>query len=216
MKYDLIIFDLDGTILDTLNDLADACNAALAAHGFPPRTLEEVRLFIGSGISNLIQRALPEEAVEAMHAEVLRSFKKIYFSNLNVKTVPYPGVPDMLKKLKSSGMHIAVNSNKIDPAVQELCRAHFADFVELAVGEREGTPKKPSPIGVQQIMDAFSCPAGRTLYVGDSNVDIATAQNAGIDCAWVSWGFRHREELGYLAIPHAFDTIDSLTEFILQ
>lgn len=215
MKYDLVIFDLDGTILNTLEDLTDACNAALTMHGFPSRTIEEVRTFIGSGVSNLIRQALPEGAAD-MHAQVLADFKAYYFSHLNIKTAPYPGISDLLAKLRASGIHVAVNSNKIDPATCELCRAHFPETVEFALGERPEIERKPSPAGVQLIMEHFGAAAEQTVYVGDSNTDLLTAENAKLDCAWVSWGFRHADELEGLRIPHAFDTVEALSEFLLQ
>lgn len=216
MKYSLIIFDLDGTILDTLGDLTDACNAALEKHGYPTHTSEEVRTFIGNGVSSLIRLALPEGTDSMIHREVLADFKAWYFSHLNIKTRPYPGIPEMLRKLRETGIHVAVNSNKIDPATCELCRTHFAETVEFALGEREGVAKKPNPAGAKIIMEKFGALPENTLYVGDSSTDLETAANAGLDCAWVSWGFRHRSELGDINIPHAFDDIESLESFLLQ
>lgn len=215
MKYDLIIFDLDGTILDTLQDLADACNAALAKYGFPTRSSEEVRTFIGSGIANLIRLALPEGA-ESYHPQVLAAFKEHYFSHLNIKTAPYPGIPGLLEKIRAAGIHVAVNSNKIDPATCALCESHFSGLVEYALGERSDIEKKPSPSGAKHIMERFGAQPARTLYVGDSNTDLLTAENAGLDCAWVSWGFRHLHELEGLRIPHAFDTVEALEAFLLS
>lgn len=215
MKYDLIIFDLDGTILDTLQDLTDACNAALAKHGFPSRTSEEVRTFIGSGVANLIRLALPEGA-GSFHARVLADFKEHYFTHLNIKTTPYPGIPGLLEKIRAVGIHVAVNSNKIDPATRALCEAHFPATVEYALGERPEIEKKPSPSGAKHIMERFGAEPARTLYVGDSNTDLLTAENAGLDCAWVSWGFRRLDELAGLRIPHAFDTVESLGAFLLS
>jgi len=215
MKYDLIIFDLDGTILDTLQDLTDACNEALAKNGIAARTEEEVRTFIGSGVANLIRLALPEGA-ESYHSRVLADFKKYYFSHVNIKTAPYPGIAGLLVKIRAAGIHVAVNSNKIDPATRALCEAHFPDTVEYALGERPEIEKKPSPSGAKHIMEHFGTEADRTLYVGDSDTDLLTAENAGLDCAWVSWGFRRLHELEGLRIPHAFDSIEALESFILS
>lgn len=214
MKYDLVIFDLDGTTLNTLEDLADACNAALASNGYPTHSLEKIRLSVGSGVARLIQLTLPEGTDAETQARVLADFKTYYAAHVDVKTKPYPGIEALLAALRASGVHTAVNSNKFHSAVQALCDAHFGGLVELALGERPEIPKKPSPEGVRRIMDAFHARPERTLYVGDSNIDLLTAQNAGIDCAWVSWGFRTREELAGLTIPHAFDTVEALSRFL--
>lgn len=216
MKYDLVIFDLDGTTLNTLADLADACNTAIGAYGYPPYGLEEFRMFIGSGIANLIRSALPEDTGDAVRAEVLSRFKAEYIAHVNDKTVPYPGIPELLSSLRSAGIKLALNTNKVDSAAQLLCSAHFPGMFEIVIGEREDIPKKPAPDGVNIIMTKLGADRSRTLYVGDSNVDLATAKNAGIDCAWVSWGFRTRDELGELEIPHAFDTAEALAAFILE
>lgn len=215
MKYDLVIFDLDGTTLNTLEDLAGACNAALSANGYPTHDLEKIRLSVGSGVSRLIRLTLPESAGDEMHAKVLADFKTYYAAHVNVKTMPYAGVIPMLEAMRAAGIHTAVNSNKFNAAVQALCGAHFGSLIEMALGECENVPKKPDPTGVERIMAQFHTAPSRTLYVGDSDVDLRTAQNAGVDCAWVSWGFRRREELAGLTIPHAFDRVDALTDFIL-
>ena len=216
MKYDLVIFDLDGTLLNTLADLAYAANAALQEYGFPTRTTEEVRTFIGNGVARLIRRAVPEGTSDETIAEVLRRFKAIYTENVNVHTVPYPGIPELLDHLRAAGIKCAVNSNKVDNAVQLLCDAHFDGRFDLALGEREGIPKKPAPDGAQYIMRALGITPERTLYVGDGDADLLTAQNAGIDCAWVSWGYRRREELTGIDIPCAFDSVKQLKQYILQ
>lgn len=216
MKYDLVIFDLDGTTLNTLEDLADACNAALSANGYPTHSLEKIRLSVGSGVSRLIRLTLPESAGDETHAKVLADFKAYYAAHVDIKTKPYPGIISMLESMRAAGVHTAVNSNKFNAAVQALCSAHFGSLIEMALGECETVPKKPDPTGVQRIIARFHASPSRTLYVGDSDVDLRTAQNAGIDCAWVSWGFRRREELAGLAVPHAFDSADALTRFILD
>lgn len=216
MKYDLVIFDLDGTTLNTLEDLADACNHALALNGFPTHDLEKIRTSVGSGVARLIDLTVPDGTTPEIRAKVLAEFKAYYASHVNVKTAPYPGITAMLCALKNAGVRVATNSNKFDAAVQTLSLTHFGDLVSMALGERSDIPKKPSPEGVYRIMNALSASKERTLFVGDSNIDLLTAQNAGIDCAWVSWGFRSREELGDLEIPHAFDSAQELAEFILS
>lgn len=216
MKYDLVIFDLDGTLLDTLNDLADAANAALTAFGYPARTVEEVRAFIGNGVGNLIKRSVPQGVGEDAVAAVLRRFKAVYTENVNVRTRPYPGIVALLETLNARGVKCAVNSNKVDNAVQLLCDAHFKGLLSLALGEREGIPRKPAPDGAEYIMRALGVKPRRTLYVGDGETDIMTAQNAGIPCAWVSWGYRRRDELLGLHIPRACGDADELGGLILD
>ena len=192
MKYELVIFDLDGTLLNTLDDLAASANRALARAGFPARTTEEV--------------------CEA----VLADFKRDYTENVNVRTRPYPGIAELLVRLRAAGVRTAVNSNKVDNATQLLCRAHFEGLLDMALGEVAGIPKKPAPDGARRIMEVLNVAPEKALYVGDGDADLLTAQNAGIDCAWVSWGYRRREELKGLDIPRAFDDVDSLSDFILD
>ena len=216
MKYDLIIFDLDGTLLNTLDDLADACNAALREAGFPERDREDVRRFIGGGVARLIRRALPEDADDAAADRVLARFKAIYIENVNVKTRPYPGIPALLSALRERGIKTAVNSNKVDAATQLLCADHFDGLIDLALGETAGIPKKPAPDGARHIIATLGAAPGRTLYVGDGDADILTAQNAGIDGAWVSWGYRHRDELEGLELPVSFDTVEALGAYLLE
>ena len=216
MRYELVIFDLDGTLLDTLEDLANATNQALSRAGFPPRSLEDVRRFIGNGVARLISLSVPEGTPDDLRQRVLADFRRGYAENVNALTRPYPGIPELLSELRGASIHAAVNSNKPDSAVQTLCDAHFGPLLSLAFGEREGVPKKPAPDGARRIMEQLNVSPGRTLYVGDGDTDILTAQNAGVDCAWVSWGYRKREELGDLAVPNAFDTVEALKRFILS
>lgn len=215
MKYDLVIFDLDGTLLNTLDDLADAANRALGAFGYAGRSTEEVRTFIGNGVANLIRRAVPEGTDDQTIAAVLRRFKAIYTENVNVRTRPYPGVIALLQGLRDHGIKCAVNSNKVDNAVQLLCDAHFRGLVSMALGEREGIPRKPAPDGANYIMNALGASPERTLYVGDGDADLLTSRNARVDCAWAAWGYRRREELSGLDIPHACKDVAALRAFIL-
>ena len=216
MRYDLVIFDLDGTILDTLDDLGDAVNHVLAEAGFPARTQEEVRRFIGNGVVNLIRRSAPQGISEDVERALLEGFRARYAAHLNDRTRPYAGICELMSDLRGAGVHVAVNSNKPDAAVKALCRAHFGALVEIALGERADMPKKPDPEGARQIMAALGAAPDRTLYVGDGDADIRTAGNAGTDCAWVSWGFRRREELAGLTIPRAFDSPRALRAFLLE
>ncbi len=215
MKYDLVIFDLDGTLLNTLADLTDAANHALAAAGMPPRTQEDVRRFIGNGVARLMRLSAPEGTPEDVLAALLADFKARYTAHVNDRTLPYPGVPELLASLRATGIHTAINSNKVDSATRQLWRAHFPEHIELALGERPDIPKKPAPDGAQRLMAHFGASPARTLYVGDGDADILTAANAGIDGAWVSWGYRRPEELADLHIPRRFDTVEALQAFLL-
>lgn len=215
MKYDLAIFDLDGTVLDTLADLRAAVNHALAVQGFPIRTLEETRRFVGNGVAKLIERAVPTGTDADVCAQVLADFKDYYREHMNDQTRPYPGIPELLGKLRAAGMKVGINSNKFDAAVQNLCELHFADLYDVAAGESASTPKKPDPTAALDMMARFGVPAARTIFIGDSAVDLATARNAGCDVAWVAWGFRRREEMAELSAIPTFDSIDELEAFLL-
>jgi len=216
MKYKLVIFDLDGTVLDTLEDLANAVNAAMEKHGYPCHSIEKVRTMVGNGVANLITRALPEGTDSETHAAVLADFKAHYRDHMNDCTRPYPGILDMQKALKEAGVKIGINSNKFDAALQNLCRLHFAGLYDYAVGESETTPKKPDPTAAQRIMAAMGASAEETSYIGDSNGDLNTASNAGVASAWVSWGFRRREEMAGCCLPVSFDDAGSLLAYLLD
>lgn len=215
MRYDSIIFDLDGTLLNTLGDLRNGVNHALSEMGAPLRTTDEVRRFIGNGVAKLIQRAMPEGTSKEDAEIALGKFRAYYNTHLNVETVPYPGVMELLRALKEKGIGIYVNSNKYDAAVKELCKSHFGDLVIEALGESADVPKKPSPVGAEMLVKMSGLPKENVLYVGDSSVDMETAANAGLDAAWVSWGFRTREEMGKDAPENFFDSAEDLLKFIL-
>ena len=206
MRYDLIIFDMDGTVLDTLRDLTESANHALRVCGFPERTIDEVRSFVGNGIANLIKRCVPEETCEEKCREVHKAFTAHYTEHCSDNTKPYNGIPELLMKLRESGCKTAVVSNKADYAVQKLCQQFFPEMFDAAAGEQMPKyPKKPSPELVYMIMDKLGCSKEQTVYIGDSDVDIMTARNAGTDCIAVEWGFRSREFL----LEHGAKTIVS-------
>lgn len=205
MRYEAVIFDLDGTLLNTLEDLTDAVNIALSSKAMPERTLEEVRAFVGNGIAKLIERAMPEGSLEmdvpgqknTVFEEVLAVFKKYYGEHCQDKTAPYPGILDMLRELKAKNLKMAIVSNKADFAVKELNPVYFEGLIAIAHGENEaaGIRKKPAPDMVHQALKELDCPVEKAVYVGDSDVDIQTAKNSGMNCIGVSWGFRGREFL---------------------
>ena len=215
MKYALVIFDLDGTVLDTLEDLANAVNHAMTVHGFPTHSIESVRIMVGNGVANLIKRAVPAGTPEEEIAQTLADFKAYYRDHVNVCTRPYPGILDMLAKLRAAGVRVGINSNKYDAALQSLCRIHFEGLYDYAAGECETTPKKPDPAAAKRIMAQYGIAEKDTIYIGDSNVDLETAANAGIDSAWVSWGFRRAEDMAGLDIPRSFHSAEELTAFLL-
>lgn len=185
-----LLFDLDGTLLDTLEDLLDATNFALGQHGFPRRTLEELRRVVGNGAANQIRKSLPQGTPEASVQQVLAVYKPYYTAHCQNKTKPYPGILEALADLKER-FPIAIVSNKPDAAVKELCRDHFPGI--YALGESTDCPRKPAADMVYKAMKAIG--AERCIFIGDSEVDILTAQNAGVPCLSVTWGFRDREQL---------------------
>jgi phosphoglycolate phosphatase len=190
--YTTVVFDLDGTLLDTLDDLAAAVNHALTAFGLPVRTKEEVRGFIGNGIAKLMQRAVGYE--HSRFDEILAEFKRHYGAHCADKTQPYEGVLPLLQRLKEKGVRTAVLSNKADFAVKALADTYFKGLLLEAVGENEslGIRKKPAPDALFAVMERLGVSNNQTLYIGDSEVDIQTAKNAGVACACVTWGFREK------------------------
>lgn len=195
MKYELAIFDLDGTILDTLADLKSSLNASLRSQGLPDRSLEEVRSFVGSGIRRLLERSAPENTGEEQLEQLFSFFMEYYRVHCMDESRPYEGVEAMLANLRSRGMKTAVLSNKADYAVQILCSHFFEGLFDYTAGMLDGVPKKPDPAGVYRILEALGVSPERSVYIGDSEVDIRTAQNAGIACIAVDWGFRTRQQL---------------------
>ncbi len=213
-KYSTVIFDLDGTLLDTLEDLCDSTNFALARFGYPKRTLAEVRAFVGNGIGKLIARALPQGVTDEVRAEVLAVFKAHYAENCNNKTRAYDGIEALLGKLKADDVKIAVVSNKIDSAVKALCERYFAGYISVAIGETENIRRKPAPDTVFKAMEILDAEKERTVYVGDSEVDAETAKNSGLDLIAVSWGFRDREILHTLGDFPIADTAEELCRLL--
>lgn len=192
-----VIFDLDGTLLNTLDDLADSTNYALSKFGYPTRTIDEVRQFVGNGVAKLIERAIPEGKNNPNFEKCLAIFKENYAQNMYNKTAPYNGIIEMLSNLKSKGIKIAVVSNKFDLAVKELCKKYFEGFIDFAAGENEaqGIKKKPAPDTVISVLNEFNFAPEDAVYVGDSDVDIMTAKNSKMSCISVTWGFRDEKFL---------------------
>lgn len=214
MQYNTIIFDLDGTLLNTLDDLADSVNYALKKNGFPKRTVDEVRRFIGNGVAILMRRAVPDGVSEDEYLSAFGDFKSYYKNNSRNKTMPYAGVTELLAKLQKSGYKLAIVSNKIDFAVKDLRDEFFGGLIEVAIGDSDDTDNKPAPDMVFKALDELGEGVDGAVYVGDTDVDLETAKNAGMDCISVSWGFRSRSELeGYGAAMIA-DKPDDILNFI--
>ncbi len=193
--YDTVIFDLDGTLMDTLDDLTDSVNVILEKYGYPKRRREEVRKFLGNGLLRTLRLSLPEHTPEETVNRLFPELKEYYSTHCQIKTKPYAGVADCMKKLKERGFKMAVVSNKNDAAVKTLNREFFSDYISVAIGEKPGIRKKPEPDTVYQALKELQSEKENAIYVGDSEVDKATADNAGIACISVDWGFRDREEL---------------------
>jgi phosphoglycolate phosphatase len=194
-KYTTVIFDLDGTLLNTLEDLKNSVNYALRTHHMPERTLEEVRRFVGNGVERLMELAVPEGKANPDFHDTYADFKAHYLIHCNDTTGPYPHIMDLLKTLKEQNYKLAIVSNKYINATQELNRMYFSSYVDVAIGEKTGIRKKPAPDTVLEAMRELGSDRQECIYVGDSDVDVATARNTGIPCISVSWGFRTHEEL---------------------
>lgn len=215
MKYNTLIFDLDGTLLDTLEDLKDGANHALQVYGLPERSLNEVRCFVGNGIKNLMQKCVYEPfsdgkkeeseqnssvnncvQAEFQHFdELLEEFRNFYNENSMNKTQAYDGIYELLDRLKHAGYKLLILSNKHDEAVKALSDYYFKDLIDAAAGSAEGIEKKPSADGVFRVLKMAGCSINGSIYIGDSEVDIKTAENAGVPCISCLWGFRGKETL---------------------
>ena len=216
------IFDLDGTLLDTLNDLAAAVNYALRSHEMPEHSLDDVRRFVGNGVRKLMERAVPNGTENPDFEAAFATFRQYYMAHSLDTTRPYEGIPETLAALKARGCRLAVVSNKMMAATQELCQHFFPDTIEVAIGENEaaGIRKKPAPDTVFAALNALSSPESNleeprqssAVYVGDSDVDIETARHAGIPCISVLWGFRDRDFL----IKHGAKTFISAPSELLS
>lgn len=193
--YSTYIFDLDGTLLDTLGDLAASVNYALQRHGMPRHSVDDIRRFVGNGVRNLVIQSVPDGEADPMFESVLAMFRDHYGRNNAVLTQPYPGITDMLVRLKAGGKNIAVVSNKFDTAVKSLCSHYFGQLVDVAIGEHEGVRRKPAPDTVNEALTLMKADRSTAVYVGDSDVDIVTATNSSLPCISVLWGFRDRDFL---------------------
>lgn len=207
-----VIFDLDGTLLNTLGDLRAATNHALEVRGLPPHSMEEIRQFIGNGIRLLICRAMPEGTPEAEIDAALDDFKAYYAAHIHDRTVPYDGIPQLLTALKKRGIQVAVLSNKIDSASQQLIEYFFLGKTDVVFGEHVGVPRKPDPTSCRMVMQQLGVQPEQVLYVGDSGTDMQTAKTPVCMPVGVTWGFRSKEVL----LKYGADVLVHRPEQILQ
>lgn len=215
-KYELAIFDLDGTILDTLDDLTDSVNYALDKHGYPTRTKEEIRTFVGDGLLMLTRRAIAPESDESVIQTVLATQKAYYKEHCADKTKPYDGILELLGALKNEGIKLAVVSNKADYAVQILCEQYFSGIFDITVGEKEGVKKKPAPDSVNAVLQELQVDKECAIYIGDSEVDIETAKNAAMDAVLVTWGFRNEAFLKECGAKTLVQSVNELKSALIQ
>ena len=224
MRMTTIIFDLDGTLMNTLDDLHDSVSYALRQAGLAPNPKQDTRRYLGNGVRNLVNRSVEQAcptADEALKERVFEIFRAYYVAHSMDKTAPYEGIPEMLKECKKRGFFTAIVSNKLDPAVKDLHKAFFADSIDVAIGETPTVKRKPAPDMVDEAIRQLSLLHGRSIensecvYVGDSEVDLQTAKNSDLPCIAVSWGFRDRDYLVEQGAKTIIDCPDELFEHIL-
>lgn len=206
----VVIFDLDGTLLNTLEDLRDSTNYALEKFGFPTRTLNEVRNFVGNGLKMLIARAVPSGTEASVIDAVLQEMKRHYAENYHNRTQPYDGIEALLRRLKAENYSMAIVSNKADSVVALLRKLYFDSLIPVAVGETESVSRKPAPDMVYEGLRRLGLPNVKAIYVGDSEVDLQTARNAGLPCLSVTWGFRSEQQLRDAGAKHLISTPQAL------
>lgn len=214
MRYNTVIFDLDGTLLNTLDDLRDSLNEVLISKGYAPKSLEEVRRFVGNGVRNLIRMSIPEECSDEVVTHIMEEFKDNYKHNMQNKTRPYNGIMELLLDLYRYNYKIAIVSNKYDAAVKELARTYFGNLISVAIGETSEIKRKPAPDSIYTAVKELGSELSSTVLVGDSETDVRTAKNAGIPCIGVTWGFRCREVLRSEGADYLIDTPKELLTLI--
>ena len=220
MKYSLVIFDMDGTILNTLDDMTDSINVILKKYNLPLHTLDEVRYMVGNGIPKLIERAIPQGRENPDFDAILKDFISWYEAHCAIKTAPYEGVVDCIKKLRAAGLKIAVNTNKVEQAAVALCDDYFPGLFDVISGSRPGMPPKPAPDGIYEIlkradMDGKS-QGQKAVFIGDSDVDMQTGMNAGLDVIGVDWGFRGKDFLREHGAEVIMITAAELAEYLVS
>jgi len=215
-KYDTVIFDLDGTLLNTLEDITDSVNFALALHDFPLRKKAEVRSFIGDDNAYLIERSIPNGLDNPLFEKCLADFRDHYFKNMQNKTDAYSGIIELLGKLSKAGYKLAIVSNKSDNAVKKLNEVYFGKYIKAAFGISKNVLKKPAPDIVFQVLKELRSTADKAVFVGDSEVDVETAKNSGIIIVGVTWGFRDRGVLEQKGADYIIDRPQDLLKIIAE
>ena len=213
---DTVIFDLDGTLLNTLDDLADSVNYALKAFDFPIHTRDSVRKMVGNGIYVLMEKAIPDGRENPQYNPCVSLFKDYYFTHMKVKTAPFDGIMPMIEQLQKHNLKLAIVSNKFDSAVKELCQDFFTPYITTSIGQSDSIEKKPAPDTVFMAMEQLHTSPESSIYVGDSDVDIDTANNSGIPYISVSWGFKDREFLENYGAKQIVDTVEDLQNALLS
>ena len=216
MRYKAAIFDMDGTILNTLEDLADSMNHCLRSFDMPTRSQTEIRRFLGNGLRVLVEKSVPDGTSNEIINHICASFAEYYKDHCAVRTRPYDGIPDLLRRLRSAGILTAVVSNKFDFAVRELCRDYFDWLFDYSVGEREGQRRKPYPDSVNSALEHFGLSKEEAIYIGDSEVDFMTAKNADMDVIMVTWGFRDESMLVELGAKYVAHNVNEVYEAIMD
>ncbi len=214
MKYEAVLFDLDGTLTDTLEDLKNSVNFALSHFGFPERSLEEIRAFVGNGVKRLVDLSVPDNTSKEVSAECLSVFKSHYKENSLVLTKPYNGIIPLLERLEKEGVKTAVITNKMHSAAVDIVNLFFDGLIGVTVGQIDGVAQKPQPDGIYYALEKLCVSKEKAVYVGDSEVDCLTAKNAGIPCIGVSWGFRDRSVLEANGAAAVIDRPEDLFDLI--
>lgn len=214
-RYTTIVFDLDGTLLNTLEDLQGSVNAAMRLCGFPEHTLEEIRCFVGNGIQRLMELSVPEGKKNPQFDKALRAFQEDYKIHCNDKTKPYQGVIPLIKTLQQHNIKMAIVSNKADFGVKRLQEIYFQGLVTTAIGQREQLKRKPAPDMVLEALKELGAKREESVYIGDSEVDLATAENAGLPCISVTWGFRGEEFLKEHGAKQLVSSVEELEKLLL-
>ena len=209
-----VIFDLDGTLLYTLEDLKNSVNFALTKNGFKERSIDEIRAFVGNGIENLMRKSVPDNITEEQFYNCFEDFKSHYKIHSEDNTVEYAGVTEVLKTLKQKNILLAVVSNKADFAVNTLCKKYFPQLLDCAFGEREGIKRKPCPDAVNEVVKLLMVEKDNCFYVGDSDVDVKTAHNSGIKCIACTWGFRDRSVLEKENPEYIIDNVNEILKIV--
>ena len=216
MKFKAVLFDMDGTVLNTLGDRAAAVNHTLREFSMPERSIAEVAAALGNGAAYLIAHTVPDGTPKELTDKVLAAYAPDYDAHCDILTAPYDGIVPLMQKLRERGVKLAVISNKQDTAVKPLAEKYFPGLLEIAVGESAEVRRKPNPDAVLAALRHIGVEREDAIYVGDTEVDLQTARNAGMECASVDWGFRTREQLVEIGAEHIFDTVQELEEYLLR